>query len=316
MLEAGNSGRFRKRKASSTDTLTPHPLKRNARCGPTTVYDKAFEQHLIDHGMYPYGQEPTYEKEFQNPNNIGQISTQFGRRRLSLSPSCFPHESFDEFERANIRAYTEDDVIATVWPIIFGGVTIPCSRNIEFNNLAPVTDGALSKGKPGYYEGSPPEDVRKHVRDELGDYIIPCTELSRPCLPNFFVEVNGPEGNGRVLLRQACYAGVIGARAMHKIRSYVDDTTALDGNAYTLCWTYDSSSGVLIAYASYPTVSNHPKRAVDYRMIRLHAYVLRDSPDSFRRGVSAFRNARDWAQERRRELIDAANKTRVPASQA
>ena len=29
--------------------------------------------------------------------------------------------------------------------------------------------------------------------------------------------------------------------------------------------------------------------------------------DTFREGASALRNARDWAQEKRKELVDAAN---------
>ena len=36
-----------------------------------------------------------------------------------------------------------------------------------------------------------------------------------------------------------------------------------------------------------------------------------DTPDAFRQGASALRNARDWTQEKRKELIAAANSKTV-----
>lgn len=42
-------------------------------------------------------------------------------------------------------------------------------------------------------------------------------------------------------------------------------------------------------------------------MTQLRSFALTDTPDVFREGASAFRNGRDWAEERRNELIAAAN---------
>ena len=42
-------------------------------------------------------------------------------------------------------------------------------------------------------------------------------------------------------------------------------------------------------------------------MTQLRSCALTDTPDLFREGASAFRNGRDWAEERRHELIAAAN---------
>ena len=103
---------------------------------------------------------------------------------------------------------------------------------------------------------------------------------------------------------------------MHKLGSYVDEKTALHGNAYSTTWTYDTSSGTLILYTTHLVASEDPERAVDYRMTQLRSFALTDSLDTFRQGAAAFRNTRDWAQKRRRELIDAANKKSLTGVQA
>ena len=308
-----DSSQSQKWKGEDADIPTSDSSNKTSRTGTTTVYDKAFEQNLIDHGICPHGyesEESDDNEEHQYAKNRDQINERLSQPRRSLSRSL--RESFRKFERANTRACTEDDVKATVLPTIFGDAKIPCSRNVDFNNMAPLTNGTIPMATPDFYEGSRPADLKKHIRDKLGEYIVPTTDASHPCLPNFFVAVKGPDGSGKALKRQACYTGAMGARAVYKLQSYIDDTTAFDCNAYTLCWTYDSSSGTLIAFATHPTVSQDPERAVDYRMTQLNGWHMTSNQDTYRQGVSAFRNARDWAQEIRRELTDAANKKIVP----
>ncbi|KAK3169511.1 hypothetical protein OEA41_008895 [Lepraria neglecta] len=81
-------------------------------------------------------------------------------------------------------------------------------------------------------------------------------------------EAKGPDGSAPVCELQAMYDGALGARGIHELRSYVDPETAYDNNAYTITSTYH---------------------------------------DTFRQGASALRNARDWAKEKREELMIAAN---------
>ena len=277
------------------------PTNTTQKIAKSTAYDKAFEQHLQDHGIFLRND---YSKK---PNNLEQINAALGKRRRSLSPSQFTDDDFMKFRQMNDDAFTEDDVKATVLPFILGATNIPASRNVVFKNLAPLTNGTIANNQADYYEGSRPAELEKRVRDDLGRYIVPSTDTSRPCLPNFFVEIKGPGGSGIVLKRQICYAGAMGARATHELRRYIDETMALDGNAYSTAWTYDSSSGTLISYTTHLTASKDPKRTVDYRMTQVNSYALTGNPKIFREGVSAFRNARDWTQGKRRELIDAAN---------
>lgn len=93
---------------------------------------------------------------------------------------------------------------------------------------------------------------------------------------------------------------------MHKLRSYVDPEKLFDENAYTITSTY-VPSGLLTLYSIHLTPSNDPKLAAEYRMIQLRSFAVTDIPESFRQGAAALRNARDWAKERRDELIAAVN---------
>ncbi|KAI4149092.1 MAG: hypothetical protein LQ340_004797 [Diploschistes diacapsis] len=42
-------------------------------------------------------------------------------------------------------------------------------------------------------------------------------------------------------------------------------------------------------------------------MTQLRGWDMTDNPDTFRQGAGALRNAREWAKEKREELIAAAN---------
>ncbi|KAL9056689.1 MAG: hypothetical protein Q9162_002758 [Coniocarpon cinnabarinum] len=301
-LQSASLGRSRKRTRDDSGASTLESKTSKSR--RTTAYDPNFEQNLRDHGIL-------MESRPQKPLNTKDLNQELGRQRRSLSPSRFPDTGFETFQERNNEVHTEADVMRNVFPLIVGDCDIPSSGNMEFNNLAPLTDGTIATDKPDYYEGSRPEDIEKHIRGELSEYIIPSTDTTRPCLPNFFTEVKGPDGSGKVLKRQACYAGAIGARAMHELRLYVNKATALDSNAYTMTWAFDSSTGTLNVYTTHPVASEVPDRHVDYQMTQLQGWALTGNIDSFRQGVSYFRNARDWARARRRELIDAANDKHV-----
>ena len=50
-----------------------------------------------------------------------------------------------------------------------------------------------------------------------------------------------------------------------------------------------------------------PNRNYEFRMTQVRGWDMTDNPDTFRKGASALRNARDWAKEKREELMIAAN---------
>ena len=106
--------------------------------------------------------------------------------------------------------------------------------------------------------------------------------------------------------RQALYDGALGARGIHELRFYVDPQTAYDKIAYTITSTYHGGSGTLALYTTHPTLSKSFTGSNEYRMTQLKAFAVTSDPETFRQGGSALR-ARDWAQERRQEVINAAN---------
>ena len=51
----------------------------------------------------------------------------------------------------------------------------------------------------------------------------------------------------------------------------------------------------------------NPGIPIEYRKTQLNGWDMTGNQDTFRQGASALRNARDWAKEKREELMIAAN---------
>jgi len=269
--------------------------------------DPAFEQALIDAGYYPHGYEYSDDEDTPIPNNIEElIEERLGQPRPSLSPSHFTNGDFRNFQRENMKAKTEDRVGSDVFPIIRGRAVIPSGQNEKFNHLTSLA-GNISNAQPDYYNGSRPAQLHPDVRRDLGPYIIPCTDTSRPLLPNFFTELKGPDGKASEMKRQITQDLASGARGMHMMQSYRQDEPTYDGNAYTLGATYHSGTGTLQMFAMHPTKPAQPGGDPQYHTTQINTWGLTGNPDAFRQGAAAFRNARDWAKEKRDEFIALAN---------
>jgi hypothetical protein len=164
---------------------------------PTTLSSKdaAFEQELIDNGIYPPGYDDI------EPDNLEEILERLGQPRASLSPSKFSREDFLYFRRRNDEATTEVEVMSQVFPMIIGKTNIPSGYNQVFNNLKPLGD-YISNAQPDYYNGSRLVEIRAKVRDDLEEYIIPSSQRYRHALPNLFTEAKGPDGKALEAKRQ------------------------------------------------------------------------------------------------------------------
>ena len=276
----------------------------------TSAYDHTFEQHLIDHGIYP-NRYKHGNHDSVYPDNWEEINEMLAQPRRSLSPSRFTLEAFEKFNETNREALNEDMVMQKAVPIIVGTTDIPSHGNVLFGNLENLTDGSLAMAKPDVYDGSRPAELNQHIREKLGPYIVPSTNTTAPCLPNFFIEGKGPNGNAAVCKRQALYDGALGARGIHELRSYIGQETLYDKKAYTIASCYHGASATLALNMIHPTPSTDPNRNYEFRMTQLRSWSMDDSPDAFRQGATALRNARDWAKQRREEFIAAANR-KVP----
>ena len=285
----------------------------SSKARKTNAYDHSFEQHLIDHGIYPDGYDHGDDHDYFSvyPDNWEEINEMLAQPRRSLSPSRFPLEAFQKFKKTNKEALNEDNVMQKAVPIIVGTADIPSRSNVLFGNLEKLTDGSLTMAKPDFYDGSRPAELDQRIREKLGPYIVPSTNTTAPCLPNFFLEGKGPDGSGVVCQRQILYDGALGARGIHELRSYIGQETLYDKKAYTIASCYHGASATVELNTIHPTPSTNPNRNYEFRMTQLGAWAMYGNPDTFRQGATALRNARDWAKQRREEFIAAANR-KVP----
>lgn len=296
-MTSSRSRSGRRARRSTTGSSSPPVLR------TISAYNAAFEQHLTDHGIYPDRHNRV------EPNNLDEINRRLAQPRASLSPSRCPHEVFVEFREKNREALNESKVRSSVFPIVTGNARIPSQEQILFSNLAPLTDGNITQSKPDFYDGSRPEQLDRQVRVEFGSYIVPSAAIQHaPMLPNFFAELKGPAGRSDVAMRQACYDGAIGERAILHARSYASgDDAAYDGNAHTITSTYFSGAGTLMMYAVHATQPASSGNRPEYYMTQLGTWALTGSHTHFLEGVGALRNARDWAKEQRDNTIAMAN---------
>ncbi|GAP82992.2 hypothetical protein SAMD00023353_0105320 [Rosellinia necatrix] len=265
----------------------------------TSPYNRAFEQHLTDFGIHPIWKS-------LKPN-LDDIRAALAVPRESLSLSQFSENAFQAFQAENYQARYEEDVKAFVVPAILGPKQIdhPLGLNTLFGNLDPLTDFTLAAAKPDVYYGAYPAQLNRNVRDELRGHIMPSTMEDNPIVPNFFLELKGPEGSAGVAMRQSRYNGALGARAMHSLQNYGSDKPVFDGSAYAFSSTY--YDGALKLFAHHLTAPVTPVEKPEYHMTQLRSFTLIDNRKDFVEGVTAFRNARDLAGRYRQAFIAAAN---------
>jgi hypothetical protein len=175
-----------------------------------------------------------------------------------------------------------------------------------------MTGGPIVKAVPDFFDGARAGDIHTKIRnaDEEGNLnklIIPTKHASAPVAPNFFLETKAPRGGADVALRQALHDGAIGARAMHALQNYSAEEPTFDGNAYTYSSTYHAGTGTLQLYAHHVTPPTAPGGRPEYHMTQVDGWQMTGNIDTFRRGATAFRNARDSAQRHRDSFTQAAN---------
>ncbi|KAL5409511.1 hypothetical protein PMIN04_011020 [Paraphaeosphaeria minitans] len=175
---------------------------------------------------------------------------------------------------------------------------------ISFTNLEPLTDGTLKPGNPDIYHGARPEQLSRQIRTELGSQIVPSTQHDLPIAPNFFLAAKGPDGSIAVAGRQACYDGALGARGMASLEEYGQGGPHY-GTAHTISTIYHG--GQLKMYTNHLVQPSSPGGRPKYHMTQINTWGMTGNADTFRQGVSAYRNVRDWARKRRDDLIRQAN---------
>lgn len=85
----------------------------------TTIgpYHLAFEQHLIDHGIF-------IQNDDTIPDNWDEIVEKTAQSRSKFEESCFSEDIFQRFKRSNNIVSTELTIMRTVLPIITGNAGV------------------------------------------------------------------------------------------------------------------------------------------------------------------------------------------------
>ncbi|KAH6888059.1 hypothetical protein B0T10DRAFT_460707 [Thelonectria olida] len=300
MMSLKSSLGRRKRASDSHDSSYTEPSRPTKTTGP---YDRAFKQHIIDHGIFTIHHGYLGVRASPKPENYKEILEVLAKPRVSLDQ--FSEEDYDKFAYTVANASNEREVITSIMPCLEGeardGKYI--AGGVSFRNLDHLTDGSLVAANPDQYHGARPEQLHRTIREELDNYIIPSTQKDLPVAPNFFLEAKGPQGTQGVAILQACYNGALGARGIHNLRAYRSIApTTYDNKAYTITATY--VGGMLTIYTTHPVRAGVRTQLV---MTQLCAFALTGGLKAFRDAAAAYRNAIDWAAQQRDLVIEQAN---------
>jgi hypothetical protein len=268
-------------------------------------YDRAFQQHLIDYGIFPHAYEfpdGRLPPKLENKEDILRVLAQ---SRASLSH--FSNHDFRKFEQAEAQATKERDIMTSVIPIIEGDIgDRKClAGKIPFSNLEHLTDGTLVPASPDIFYGARPEQLHPQIRKALSGRIVPSTQSDLPVAPNFFVEVKGKDGSAAVAQRRLIYDMALGERGQQALRSRNPFHASYDNKSHTLGCLY--LDGQLKIFATHAIQLSSLVGQPGFVVTQLGAFALTNDIDTFRRGAAAYRNARDWAKKQRNDAIEQAN---------
>ncbi|KAK5936586.1 hypothetical protein PMZ80_011184 [Knufia obscura] len=301
---SASSGQSLKRSWASSRT-------RSTKTSKTTPYSGQYEQALIDAHVYPEGHDYDGD-DAPVPTNYEDILRHLSAERASLSPSRFTDEDFRQFKRTNAQAPSETRMMQKVLLKVLLGISgrddhLKTETDVEFNHIKPFNKD-LAAAKPDLYDGVAASKVDKKVRDQLGDLIIPSTNTTNPIAPNFFFEAKSEKGRADVAKKQACHDGAIGARAVHSLQNYGADEVVYDGKAYSFTSTFHNGTGTLQMYTSHPTAPQTTGEQADYHMTQVKAFAMTSDRETFQKGATYYRNARDLAGAQRESFIEQANR--------
>ena len=290
-----------KKSAVTKESAVTKKKKKSSACGPE------IEIHLMNHNIYLPHFDHGNDVATPEPKDLHQTQQALVAERASPSLSEFPPSTFQDFKRKITRAEFKNDVMSTLIPVICGTSNIPNKQDVLFTELSPIAGEMMKKPKPGFFDGARLSDFSQEVRDDevIRSTVIPTKHRSVPIVPNFYMVVKGPDGTSIRALRQACYVGSYGARAMHALQNYGVPEPMYDGNAYTYSSTY--IDGALKIFAHHVTAPKILGGRPEYHMTQLRAFLLADTREDFIVGAMAFRNARELAARHRRSFIEAAN---------
>ncbi|KAH7021752.1 hypothetical protein B0J12DRAFT_705367 [Macrophomina phaseolina] len=163
-MSSSNSS-ARSAKLSSTTTSSTKPTTNTTRTKSTGVYDRDFQQHLIDNAVYPHGYRYLDGSVPAKPKNWKDVNEILAQPRPSLSPSRFTDEEYEMFVQADADAHEEKasvriEQLSRKVRDELGGQIIPSTQHDlpvapNFFLAAKGPDGSLAvAGRQACYDGA------------------------------------------------------------------------------------------------------------------------------------------------------------------
>ena len=90
-----------------------------------------------------------------------------------------------------MAATTEREVMNKAFPVIAGDSVFRQGKTeVPFNNRVDIVPDIHTHVMVDFDDGSKPKDLKKPIRDQLRQYVLPSTNTTNLMLPNCFVEGN------------------------------------------------------------------------------------------------------------------------------
>ncbi len=169
---------FRKRAKSKKESNTFSTTRKSS------AYNRDFEQHLINHDIYP--EEYDNDEDSEESTNMKDINQRLTQSRSSLSSSRFTREQFLNFKKKNRKALTKNKVMSKVFSIIADTVDILSQKNLSFGNFKDLTNDFIIKDQSDFYDESRSVNLNKRIRNELESYVVSSTNTVASCVLNFY----------------------------------------------------------------------------------------------------------------------------------
>lgn len=206
---------------------------------------------------------------------------------------------------------TEEGLARSIFQTIKGPPIYKSVDNFDCQNFVSMTSNEATKPKPDYLEGATVTDVHPVIQRELKSVITPSVygfPDKNPIAPNLAVELKSTTGDIRTAQFQVSQDGAYCARALHALdhwRRAADDPSPYDGKAYGYSATYLDGTGFLQMYSHHVEVMANGQQR--YHIVTLDTAYLLHSRKELLKGITAFRNLKDMAAERRNAIIYGAN---------
>ena len=294
----------------SPETAGP-ARKRHQTTSTFGVKHRQFDQLMFGEGVYPEGYDCFNAPTPRNADQIQNILEQRGSPASDIDDIAFK-----TFKTSIQTIDTTSSFMSLVYPILHGksGANFFSRSYLQFDELLSFNDKVASLC-PVSYDGALPDEIDQRVRADLKQYIVPSDKGVNPVAPNFFMAVlpGDKTSSTTILRRQVIYSGTVGARAMLTVQKYHAADKRCDGNAYTLVAAFQVNTGLLQIFATLPKQSDH---GIEYYTTLLDTYGMTTNLTQFRRGLEAFRNAREFCKTQRNHLLAAAAARLQPTADA